>query len=83
MRGGAEHHSKWKNLKEPMPVAAIIGANPTLTMAAVMPIPNTMSEYNFAGLLQSKSIELVQCKTIDLKVPANAEIIIDIEYLYE
>ena len=77
MRGGAHHHSKWKNLKEPMPVAAIIGANPALTLAAVMPIPNTMSEYNFAGLLQSKSIELVQCKTIDLKVPANAEIILE------
>lgn len=77
MRGGAAHHVKWKNLKEPMPVAAVIGANPALTMSAVMPIPNTMSEYNFAGLLQSKSIELVQCKTIDLKVPADAEIVLE------
>ncbi|BBB57183.1 MAG: UbiD family decarboxylase [Rickettsiaceae bacterium] len=77
MRGGAAHHTKWQNLKEPMPAAAVIGANPTLTLAAVMPIPNTMSEYNFAGLLQSSSIELVQCKTIDLKVPANAEIILE------
>ena len=42
-----------------------------------MPIPNTMSEYNFAGLLQNKSIELVQCKTIDLKVPAHAEIVLE------
>jgi 4-hydroxy-3-polyprenylbenzoate decarboxylase len=78
MRGGAGHHAKWKELgKESMPAAAVIGASPALTLAAVMPIPNTMSEYNFAGLLQNKSVELVQCKTIDLKVPAHAEIIIE------
>ncbi len=78
MRGGAAHHSKWKTLgKTSMPAAAVIGANPALTLAGVMPIPNTMSEYNFAGLIQNKSIELVQCKTIDLKVPAHAEIILE------
>ena len=78
MRGGAQHHKKWQKLgKKSMPAAAVIGTNPALTLAAVMPIPNTMSEYNFAGLLQKKSLELVQCKTIDLKVPANAEIIIE------
>lgn len=78
MRGGAEHYRKWQTLKqEPMPVAAIIGANPALTMSAVMPIPNTMSEYNFAGLIQNKAVKLVQCKTIDLKVPADAEIILE------
>lgn len=79
MRGGAAHHLKWQRLKtgELMPAAAVIGANPALTLSAVMPIPNTMSEYNFAGLLQNKSIELVQCKTIDLKVPANAEIVLE------
>ena len=78
MRGGAGHHAKWKKLKnEPMPAAAVIGANPAIILAAVMPIPNTISEYNFAGLLQNKSVELVQCKTIDLKVPAHAEIVIE------
>ena len=78
MRGGAAHHAKWKELKkEPMPAAAVIGANPAIILAAVMPIPNTISEYNFAGLLQNKSVELVQCKTIDLKVPAHAEIVIE------
>ena len=78
MRGGAQHHTKWKTVKkEPMPAAAVIGANPAIILAAVMPIPNTISEYNFAGLLQNKSVELVQCKTIDLKVPAHAEIVIE------
>ncbi|MGC0372024.1 MAG: hypothetical protein DGJ47_000728 [Rickettsiaceae bacterium] len=84
MRGGAAHHAKWKKTgRRTMPAAAVIGANPALTLAAVMPIPNTMSEYNFAGLLQSKAIELVQCKTIDLKVPANAEIILEGEISLE
>ena len=78
MRGGAQHHAKWKeSKKKPMPAAAVIGANPAIILSAVMPIPNTISEYNFAGLLQNKSVELVQCKTIDLKVPAHAEIVIE------
>lgn len=78
MRGGAAHHVKWQKLGQAsMPAAAVIGANPALTMAAVMPIPNTMSEYNFAGLLQNKRFPLVRCKTIDLKVPAYAEIILE------
>lgn len=78
MRGGAAHHTKWKELGiNSMPAAAVIGASPALTLSAVMPIPNNMSEYNFAGLLQGSSEELVKCKTIDLEVPANAEIVIE------
>lgn len=78
MRGGASHYKKWQSDgRKSMPAAAVIGASPAMTLSAVMPIPNTMSEYSFAGLLQKKSIELVQCKTIDLKVPANAEMIIE------
>lgn len=78
LRGGAMHYNKWKELgKSSMPAAAIIGANPATILAAVMPLPSTMSEYNFAGLLQNKALELVQCKSIDLKVPANAEIVLE------
>ena len=62
MRGGAQHHKQWQKLgKNSMPAAAVIGVNPALTLAAVMPIPNIMSEYNFAGLLQKESIALVVC----------------------
>ncbi len=78
MRGGAQHYKKWQDLGEDsMPAAAVIGANPAVTLAAVMPIPNNMSEYNFAGLLQNKSVPLVKCKTIDIKVPADAQIVIE------
>ncbi|HJD60834.1 MAG TPA: UbiD family decarboxylase [Rickettsia endosymbiont of Columbicola hoogstraali] len=78
LRGGAEHHKRWKGAKrEPFPAAIVIGANPAITMAAVMPIPENISEYNFAGLLGNKKVDLVKCKTIDLKVPAHSEIVLE------
>ncbi len=77
-RGGAQHHHKWKAEKsEPLPAAAVIGADPGTTLAAVTPVPDTLSEYEFAGLLRGKKVELVACKTVPLKVPANAEIVIE------
>ncbi len=77
-RGGAQHHARWKDTKaEPLPAAAVIGADPASILAAVTPVPDTMSEYHFAGLLRGKRTELVDCKTVPLKVPANAEIVIE------
>ncbi|ABV73968.1 UbiD family decarboxylase [Rickettsia canadensis str. McKiel] len=78
LRGGAEHHKRWREAKkEPFPAAIVIGANPAVTLAAVTPIPENISEYNFAGLLGNEKVELVQCKTIDLKVPAHSEIVLE------
>jgi len=52
-RGGAQHHRRWKAEKsEPLPVAAVIGADPGTILAAVTPVPDTLSEYQFAGLLR-------------------------------
>ena len=77
-RGGAQHYSRWKEIRdEPLPAAAVIGADPGIILAAVTPIPDTLSEYQFAGLLRGKKVELVPCKTIPLKVPANAEIVLE------
>ena len=77
-RGGAQHMRDWQSKKrEPMPVAAVLGADPATILAAVTPVPETMSEYHFAGLLRKKRVELVDCKTIPLKVPANAEIVLE------
>ena len=77
-RGGAQHHASWveKN-KEPMPCAVVIGADPATILAAVTPVPETMSEYQFSGLLRGKKLELVDCKTVPLKVPAQAEIVLE------
>ena len=77
-RGGAQHHARWKQEKsEPLPVAAVIGADPGTILAAVTPVPDTLSEYHFAGLLRGKKVDLVDCKTIALKVPAEAEIVLE------
>jgi len=77
-RGGAQHHRAWGEKKQdPMPVAAVIGADPATILAAVTPVPDTLSEYHFAGLLRKKRVELVDCKTIPLKVPAEAEIVLE------
>lgn len=77
-RGGAQHHRRWKeSRREPLPAAAVIGADPGVTLAAVTPVPDTMSEYQFAGLLRGARAELVDCVSVPLKVPASAEIVIE------
>jgi 4-hydroxy-3-polyprenylbenzoate decarboxylase len=77
-RGGAQQFQRWsKDKKESFPVAAVIGADPATILAAVTPIPDNLSEYQFSGLLRGKKLELVDCKTIPLKVPAHAEIVIE------
>ncbi|HWD60178.1 MAG TPA: UbiD family decarboxylase domain-containing protein, partial [Stellaceae bacterium] len=66
-RGGAQHHQRWKREKsEPLPAAAVIGADPGTILAAVTPVPDTLSEYQFAGLLRGKRVDLVDCKTVPL-----------------
>ena len=78
-RGGAQHHQRWKGAgkRAPLPVAAVIGADPGTILAAVTPVPDTLSEYQFAGLLRGKKVELVDCRTVPLKVPAEAEIVLE------
>ncbi len=78
-RGGAQQFARFKaaNPGKPMPLVAVIGADPGTILAAVTPVPDTLSEYQFAGLLRGKKAELVKCKTIDLHVPAEAEIVIE------
>ena len=77
-RGGAQHFARWKKAStDPLPAAVVIGADPGTLLAAVTPVPDTMSEYQFAGLLRGKGVELVDCKTVPLKVPASAEIVLE------
>src|ERR1700744_1237236 len=77
-RGGAQHHARWaKENAKPLPAAAVIGADPGTILAAVTPIPDTLSEYQFAGLLRGNRGELVDSVTRPLKVPAEAEIVIE------
>lgn len=78
-RGGAQHYARWKSegRAEPLPAAAVIGADPATIIAAVTPVPDTLSEYQFAGLLRGRKVELAECRTVPLKVPAEAEIVLE------
>jgi 4-hydroxy-3-polyprenylbenzoate decarboxylase len=78
-RGGAQHYRRWKAAGRPdaLPACAVIGADPGLILAAVTPVPDTLSEYQFAGLLRGAKAELVPAKTQPLLVPAQAEIVIE------
>ena len=78
-RGGAQHHRRWKGAgkREPLPACAVIGADPGTILAAVTPVPETLSEYQFAGLLRGSKVELVPAKTVPLMVPAQAEIVLE------
>jgi 4-hydroxy-3-polyprenylbenzoate decarboxylase len=77
-RGGAQHHARWaKEKTAPLPAAAVLGADPGTILAAVTPVPDTLSEYQFAGLLRGQRVELAQCVTQPLQVPAEAEIVLE------
>ena len=78
-RGGALDFKEWceQHPGEDFPIAVAIGADPATTLAAVTPIPDTLSEYAFAGLLRGKKTKVCQCLGNDLQVPENTEIILE------
>jgi 4-hydroxy-3-polyprenylbenzoate decarboxylase len=77
-RGGALDYRDHSLLtKDPFPVAVALGADPATMLAAVTPIPDTLSEYQFAGLLRGARTELAKCLGSDLEVPASAEIVLE------
>ncbi len=78
-RGGAQQFARFQRAfpGKPMPIAVALGADPATIIAAVTPIPDSLSEYRFAGLLRNKRVELVDCVSVPLKVPASAEIILE------
>ncbi|WP_431024438.1 4-hydroxy-3-polyprenylbenzoate decarboxylase [Halomonas sp. H5] len=78
-RGGALDFQEFQqaNPGEPFPVAVALGADPATILGAVTPVPDSLSEYAFAGLLRGSRTELVDCGHADLQVPASAEIILE------
>ncbi|KOF20192.1 3-octaprenyl-4-hydroxybenzoate carboxy-lyase [Ensifer adhaerens] len=76
-RGGARHHRLWQRQGRNMPVAVAIGADPATILASVMPLPEGLSELNFAGLLRRSRTQLVAATSVPLAVPANAEIVLE------
>jgi 4-hydroxy-3-polyprenylbenzoate decarboxylase len=78
-RGGAQDLREFQKVHpgEPFPVAVAYGADPATILAAVIPIPDTLSEHQFAGLLRGGRTELADALTVPLQVPAQAEIVLE------
>ncbi len=78
-RGGALDYRDFQRAHpgQPFPVAVALGADPATMLGAVTPIPDTLSEYAFAGLLRGSRTELASCQNSDLQVPASAEIVLE------
>jgi len=78
-RGGALDFQEWQqtNPGEPFPVAVVLGADPATILAAVTPVPDTLSEHAFAGLLRGSRTEMVKARCSELLVPASAEIVLE------
>jgi 4-hydroxy-3-polyprenylbenzoate decarboxylase len=78
-RGGALDFMEWQQAHpgEPFPIAVALGADPATILGAVTPVPDSLSEYAFAGLLRGGRTELVKAGLSDLQVPASAEIVLE------
>ncbi len=78
-RGGALDFAEWQQTHpgEPFPIAVVLGTDPATILAAVTPIPDTLSEHAFAGLLRGKRTLLTKALLSDLQIPASAEIVLE------
>ncbi|MBI5748509.1 MAG: menaquinone biosynthesis decarboxylase [Nitrospinae bacterium] len=76
-KDGASHYDEYKKAGKKMEVAIAIGTDPVVTYSATAPLPYGVDELLFAGMIRKKGVELVKCKTIDMEVPATAEIVLE------
>ncbi len=76
-RVGANNFRKWAARGERMPVAAVVGADPATVFSGLAPVPEGISNFVFAGFLRGEPVELVPARSIDLEVPAQAEIVLE------
>jgi 4-hydroxy-3-polyprenylbenzoate decarboxylase len=76
-KGGAQHHRVAERLGQRLEVAVALGPEPVLSYCATAPMPEGLDELMLAGVLGKRRVELVKCRTVDLQVPANAQIILE------
>ena len=74
---GAQHYKMLKEQNKKIEVAIVIGADPATIFSAVAPVPEGMDKFLFSGITRKKGVKLIKCKTVDLEVPANAEIVLE------
>ncbi len=76
-KGSAEHHREAERVRQPMEIAIVLGGDPATIYTGSAPLPPGIDEIVFAGWLRGAGVELVRCKTVDLEVPAHAEIVLE------
>ncbi len=76
-KDGAKHYRMAKERKEKLPVCVALGCDPAVIYSATLPLPEEVEEMFFAGILRGKSVEMVKAKSVDMLVPANAEIVLE------
>ncbi len=76
-KDGARHYQHYETAGKRMEVAVAIGGDPSIIYASTAPLPPVIGEYLFAGFLRRKQLEVVQCKTVNVRVPAEAEFILE------
>ena len=76
-KGGAQHYRVAERLGRRLPVAVALGPDPALAFSATAPMPEGLDELMLAGFLRRERVELVKCVTVDLEVPANAQIVLE------
>ena len=74
---GAQHFSISKEKKNPTQAAIVIGSDPSTIFSSIAPVPEGMDKFLFAGISRRKGVKLVKCRTVDIEVPANAEIVFE------
>ncbi len=74
---GAQHYKMLREQGKKIEVAVIIGADPATVFSAVAPVPEGMDKFLFSGIARKKGVKLLRCSTVDLEVPANAEIVLE------
>jgi menaquinone biosynthesis decarboxylase len=77
MKGGRGHYWEAEQKGQDLEVAVVIGADPILMMSSILPLPEDIDEIGFAGFLRGKSVPMVRAKTLNMSVPATAEIILE------
>jgi 4-hydroxy-3-polyprenylbenzoate decarboxylase len=76
-RVGANNYRKWSARGEKMPIAAVLGADPATVFSGLAPVPEGLSNFAFAGFVRGESVDMVPARSIDLEVPAQAEIVLE------
>jgi 4-hydroxy-3-polyprenylbenzoate decarboxylase len=76
-KGGAQHHRVAERLGQRLEVAVALGADPVLQYTATAPMPEGLDELMLAGVLAKRRVEMVKCRTVDLEVPAHAQIVLE------